>query len=619
MKRDIDSGQVFTRRAFVVGALQTGLLTVLGSRLAWLSVVQGSRYRVMAEKNRINMRLLAPARGEILDRNGTPLALNAQNFRAILIPEQTDDLAAALSRLQKLIPITQRDIQRVMKQAKKSASYAPLQVKENLSWEEVSLIEVNLPDLPGISVDEGQIRQYPLKDATSHLVGYVGAVNKSELDEGSDQLLSLPGFAVGKSGLEKTFEDQLRGTAGAAQDEVNVVGRVVRELKRDVGKAGKPLKLTIDAQLQKYMQDRLGQERSASAAVMDAMTGAVYALSSSPGFDPNNFTRGLTPEMWEAMTDDPALPMNNKAVGGLYPPGSCFKMVTAAAGLETGVINESTTQFCPGYFQLGNVTFHCWKHEGHGTVGILDAITRSCDVFFYKMALDLGIDRLAKYARLFGFGERTGIELPEEKSGLVPTTAWKKSNVNDPTWHPGETVISAIGQGYLLTTPLQLAVMASRFVSGKMVSPRLVASIGGEPAIPEKWPALAVRPRTLAVIREGMNRVCNSQGGTAYAARISDPRFLMGGKTGSAQVKRISRAERAARQRNEDLPWNLRDQALFTSFAPVYNPRYACAVVVEHGMHGGSAAAPIARDLLFMTQQRNPAGFDFPELVNKEG
>ncbi|HTK84350.1 MAG TPA: penicillin-binding protein 2 [Patescibacteria group bacterium] len=618
MKRDIDSGQVFTRRAFVIGALQTGLLTVLGSRLAWLSVVQGSRYRVLAEKNRINMRLLAPARGEILDRNGTPLAVNAQNFRAILIPEQTDDLAAALSRLQKLIPITQRDIQRVMKQAQKSASYAPLEVKENLTWDEVSLIEVNLPDLPGISVDEGQIRQYPLKDATAHLVGYVGAVNKSELDEDSDQLLSLPNFAVGKSGLEKTYEDQLRGTAGAAQDEVNVVGRVVRELKRDTGVPGKALQLTIDAQLQKYMQDRLGQEKSASGVVMDALTGAVYALSSSPGFDPNNFTRGLTPEMWEAMSDDPALPMNNKAVGGLYPPGSCFKMVTAAAGLETGVITENTTQFCPGYFQLGNATFHCWKHEGHGTVGILDAITRSCDVFFYKMAVDIGVDRIAKYANLFGYGQKTGIELPEEKSGLIPTAAWKK-NYTGESWQPGETVVTAIGQGYNQVTPLQLAVMSARLVSGRMVSPRLVSSVGGVAVIPDKWPALAVRPRTLAVIREGMNRVCNTQGGTAFAARITDARFLMGGKTGSAQVKHMTRAERAAHQKNEELPWNLRDQALFTSFAPVYNPRYACAVVVEHGMHGGSAAAPIARDILFMTQQRNPAGIEFPDVTTKEG
>ena len=611
MERENDRGRTFTRRAFIIASLQGGMLAVLGGRLAWLSVVQGQRYRVMADKNRINMRLLAPARADILDRTGTPLAVNAQNFRAILIPEQTDDLAAALSRLQKLIPLTQRDIQRVIKQAGKSAPYAPLQVKDNLEWEEVARIEVNLPDLPGISVDEGQIRQYPLTASTAHIIGYVGVVNKSELDDDSDQLLSLPGFEIGKSGIEKFYDDQLRGTSGAAEDEVNVVGRVVREMKRDPGKPGDAIKLTIDAPLQKYMQDRLGTEKSASAVVMDAQTGAVYALSSSPAFDPNNFTRGLTPEMWEAMMDDPALPMTNKAVSGLYPPGSTFKMVTATAGLETGAINEYTTQFCPGFYDFGDARFHCWKHEGHGTVGILDAITRSCDVFFYKMATDIGIDRLASYARKYGFGDKTGIELPEERPGLFPTAAWKKSETGE-SWQPGETIVAAIGQGYTQVTPLQLATMTARLVSGRMVQPRLTAFIGDQPAIPDKWPALAVRDRTRNLILEGMNRVVNTERGTAYAARITDPRFRMGGKTGSAQVKHMTKAERDSHQKNDELPWNLRDQALFIGFAPVGNPRYACAVVVEHGMHGGSAAAPIARDLLAMVQQRNPAGIPFP-------
>ena len=616
MEREYDRERTFSRRAFIIAALQGGMLAVLGGRLAWLQVMQGTRYRVMAEKNRINVKVLAPARGDIVDRTGTPLAVNAQNFRAILIPEQTDDLAAALSRLQKLIPLTQHDIERVIKQAEKSASYVPLEVKDNLEWEEVSRIEVNLPDLPGISVDEGQIRQYPLLASTAHLVGYVGAVDRSELDDDSDQLLSLPGFQIGKSGIEKQFDDQLRGVAGAAEIEVNVVGREVREMRHDPGKPGATIKLTIDAPLQKYMQERLGAERSASGVVMDAQTGAVYALSSSPAFDPNIFTRGLTPEIWEALTGDPALPLNNKAVGGLYPPGSCFKMVTAAAGLETGAITENTTQFCPGYYDFGNARFHCWKHEGHGTVGILDAITRSCDVFFYKMAIDIGVDRLAAIARKFGYGAKLGIELPEERSGLIPTAAWKKQATGE-SWQPGETIVTAIGQGFNQTTPLQLATMSARLVSGRAVCPRIVASIGDQKMIPDQWGPLGVRQRTLDIIVEGMGRVVNTQSGTAYAARITDPRFAMGGKTGSAQVKHMTRAERDAHQKNSELPWNLRDQALFTAFAPVGNPRYACAVVVEHGMHGGSAAAPIARDLLYMAQQRNPAGLVFPPVADK--
>ena len=401
----------------------------------------------------------------------------------------------------------------------------------------------------------------------------------------------------------------MRGAAGSAEVEVNVVGRELRELSRAPGTPGQRVQLTIDADLQKFFHDRLGEERSASGVIMDAMTGAVYALSSSPAFDPNVFTRGLSPEVWEAMTSDPALPLNNKAVAGVYPPGSTYKISAALAALELGVINANTTQFCPGYFDLGNVRFHCDKREGHGTLGLIDAITKSCDVFFYKLAADVGVDRFAKFAHKFGLGEKTGIELPEEKPGLIPTVAWKRKNPNDPAWHPGETVITAIGQGYNLVTPLQLAVYASRVVSGRMVRPHLIDTVGGRAVAPESFPPLGISDAHRALVLRGMAGVCNAQGGTAYAARITDPRFAMGGKTGSAQVKHIREGEY---KHNAELPWELRDQALFMSFAPLSNPRYVCSVVVEHGVHGGSSAAPIARDALLMTQQRNPAGIAYP-------
>jgi penicillin-binding protein 2 len=595
----------FSRRAFVVGALQAGFLCVLGGRLAWLQVAQGTKYKTMSDKNRINIKMLAPTRGPIVDRFGVPLAENGQNFRVLLVPEQTDNIEAALTSLQKLINLSQHDIQKVIKQAEKSAKFAPLEVKDNLEWEEVARIEVNLPDLPGLSIDVGDIRHYPMGKATAHLIGYVGAVSKSELT--GDPVLSLPGFKVGKTGLEKYFDTALRGTAGAAEVEVNVVGREVRELGRNPGQPGARLTLTIDAELQNQIQRRLSETRSASAVIMDAKTGAVYALGSTPAFDPNDFSRGLSPEMWEELQADPAFPMNNKAIAGLYPPGSTFKMVTALAGLHEGVITRNTTAFCPGHYDFGDSRFHCWKPGGHGWVDVVGALQHSCDVFFYKMATDLGIDRLAEYSRMLGLGEELGIELPEERPGLVPTQAWKRGHYGE-SWQPGETIVASIGQGYIQTTPLQLAVMTARMVNGGYaVKPWVTAAIDTQMTHTQDWPKMNLKREYLDLVMQGMDHVVNSQRGTAYAARIEDPALRMAGKTGTAQVRRITKQERLEGVKNSDLPWRFQHHALFVGYAPVDNPRYVCSVVVEHGGGGSTAAAPVARDLLLMAQTRDPA------------
>lgn len=601
-----DRGLSFTRRAILIGALQATFLTALGSRLAWLQIAEGSRYRTMAEKNRINVKLLAPSRGLVVDRNGVPMAVNHQNFRVMIIPEQADDLEDSLRSLQKLITVTDETIQSVLKQARKAPQFAPLIIRENLNWDEVATVEVNLPDLPGLSIDVGEIRYYLMGGATAHIIGYVGAVSKGELTD-NDPLLKIPGFKIGKTGIEKTYDQMLRGTAGAAEIEVNVVGREVRELTNNPGNPGQKLTLTIDSELQKYMEKRLSEVKSASAVVMDVHTGAVYALASAPTFDPNIFTRSLTPQVWEELVSKEGHPLNNKAVGGLYPPGSTFKMVTALAGLDLGIINKNTTFFCPGHFKFGDTLFHCWKAGGHGRVNVVESLAQSCDVFFYNIAADIGIDRLAAMARKLGYDQLTGIELPEDRAGLMPDRAWKLGKMGK-SWHQGETINASIGQGYTQATAIQLAVMTSRLVNGGLaVKPYLAEYVGTTPTHAQEWPSLGFKPQHLEIIKQGMSDVVNGPRGTAGGSRITIEGMEMGGKTGTAQVKRITMAERAAGIKNENLPWHLRHHALFVCYAPVANPRYACAVIVEHGVGGSLAAAPIGKDLLIMAQQRDPA------------
>lgn len=608
--------KTFTRRALFIGFLQGSFLVMLGTRLAWLQIAQGEKYSTLSDKNRINIKMLPPVRGLIVDRNGKKLAENGQNFRVLMIREQTKSMEASLSALQKLIPLSQHDIQKVLKQAERSPKFAPLEVKDNLEWDEVARIEVNLPDLPGMTIDVGEVRHYPMGQATAHLIGYVGAVSQSE--KTSDPVMSLPGFKIGKTGLEKSFDAPLRGKAGAAEVEVNVVGREVRELGRRPGQPGAELRLSIDAGLQDYTQRRLSLVRSASAVVMDIYSGAVYALASYPAFDPNVFARGLSPELWEELLANTALPLNNKAVGGQYPPGSTFKMVTALAGLEEGVIDRYTTAYCPGHYDFGDTRFHCWKRPGHGRVNVIDALAESCDTYFYKMATDLGVDRLAKYSRMMGLGDKLGFELAEERPGLIPTQAWKRSNFKE-GWHPGESIVASIGQGYILTTPLQLAVMTARLVNGGYAVKPWVAGYAGDAALAPAppWPKIPVRDEYLAMVGEGMMRVVNNQKGTAYGARIKDEGFEMGGKTGTAQVRRITKAERAAGVKNSDLPWEQQHHALFVGYAPLHKPQYVVAVVVEHGGGGSAVAAPVARDILLETQKRNPVAVALAPATDK--
>lgn len=606
-----DNSKSFTRRAIFVGALQIAGICTLGGRLAWLQIVQGKRYKTLSDENRISIRMIAPLRGQIVDRFGVPLAINIQNYRLLVIPEQTKDLADALKTLKDYIQIDDETITRVIKESARAAKFIPIKVKEDLTWEEVAKIEVNLPDLPGMTIDKGEIRNYPYGEVTAHIIGYVRAVGQNDLDGDatSDPVLRLPGFKIGKTGIEKVYDLEMRGKAGASEVEVNVHGREVRELDRKDAQIGQRVTLTLDGELQRYAQEVLSENVSATAVVMDVHTGAVYAMASHPSFDPNMFVRGVPHDVWQGLLEDPARPQTNKALAGQYPPGSTFKMVTALAGLEAGVISSSTSVFCPGHYSFGDGTFHCWKKGGHGTVDLTKALRESCDTFFYKASTDIGIDRIAKMARQFGLGEILGFEVAEEKTGLVPDVAWKKKQFGV-SWQPGETIVASIGQGYYLTTPLQLAVMVSRIVNGaRAVKPWITAYVGDKfvGRTEETWPELVISEQHLAMVRKGMEAVVNSPGGTAYGSRITTEGMEMGGKTGTAQVQRITKEQRRLGVKNEDLPWEQRHHALFVGYAPMSDPKYACAVVVEHGVGGAKAAAPIAKALLQGAQERNLA------------
>ena len=607
MNKDPSRFKSFSRRVAILGGGKVVLLSILAGRMYQLQVIESDKYKTLADENRINLRLLPPPRGRIIDRYGRPLAINQENYRVTLVAEQVRDIDTMLDTLSGIISLEDYERTRILREVRRRRGFVPVTVRENLNWRDVSRIEVNAPDLPGLSIEVGQSRQYPFSEDFAHVLGYVAAVSEKEVT--GDPLLELPGFKIGKNGIERIFDLNLRGKAGNSQVEVNAVGRVIRELSRQEGQPGDDLKLTIDRDLQKLTADRLRQEKSAAAVVMDIHNGDVLALSSVPGFDPNEFVTGLSSRTWRRLINDPYTPLINKAISGQYAPGSTFKMVVALAALEAKIVGPDHKVFCSGHTQLGNARFHCWKKHGHGWQDMTDAHKNSCDVYFYDIAKRIGIDRISEMANRLGFGTKTGIDLPSEKSGVIPTRAWKKALIGTP-WQQGETLISGIGQGFILSTPLQLAVMTARIANGgKAVVPRLVRPSGPDQKDKEpNFKPLGISKWALDIVRDGMNRVTNEQRGTAYRARIKEEGMEMSGKTGTAQVRRISKAERDTRVlKNHERPWRQRDHALFVGYAPSDNPRYALAVVVEHGGGGSKVAAPIARDILLATQKRDPA------------
>ena len=612
MRRDADRQRVFSRRVALLASGKFLLFSALGARLYYLQALESERYKTLADENRINLRLLAPPRGRIVDRFGAPLAINRQNYRVVVIPEQTGDVESTLDSLGRVIALAAGDRRRTLREANRRRGFVPVTVRENLSWEEVARVEVNAPDLPGVLIEVGQSRDYPHGSETAHVLGYVAAI--TEDDVGGDPLLQLPEFRVGRTGVEMTYDASLRGSGGSSQVEVNAFGRVIRELNRREGQPGAEIALTLDMELQKFVHRRLADESAACVAI-HVHSGEVLAMASTPSFDPNPFNRGLSVEAWRRLMANPRAPLINRAIAGQYAPGSTFKIVVALAALEAGVITPKTRIFCSGKMTLGDSTFHCWNRFGHGWIETAQAIVESCDVFFYETALRIGIDRIAAMAERFGLGRPSGIDLPGEESGLVPTREWKQAVIGG-AWRPGETVITGIGQGYLLATPLQLAVMIASVVNGghklePFVAGRPAASDAGEALVGAQgaeFVSVGLKRANLELLRSALAGVVNAPEGTARGARIERPGFEMGGKTGTVQVRRIGHAEREQGVRkNEDLPWQMRDHAIFVGFAPVHEPAYAVAVVVEHGGSGSKVAAPIARDVLSEIQRRVPA------------
>ncbi len=598
--RDTDeAARKVTRRALLLGGAQAAFIAVLAARLRYMQVDQADQFKLLAEENRVAIRLIPPARGQIFDRNGVLIAGNEQNYRVTITREDAGDVEAVLRRLATGIPLTEEDIQRTLRDVRRRSAFVPHIVAERLTWEQLSWVSLNAPALPGVQPEVGLSRTYPLDEDFAHAVGYVGPVSESDLAqlENPEPVLQIPKFQIGKIGVERRLEDVLRGTAGSRRIEVNAAGRVMRELDRREGDQGSDVVLTLDAQVQNYARLRMGEE-SASTVVMDVQTGDLLAVTSAPSFDPNLFVRGISNTDFRRLMDDDHRPLSNKAVQGAYPPGSTFKMVTALAALEAGVITPQTTVRCPGHYDAGGRRFHCWKRGGHGAMNLETSLAESCDVYYYDISQRVGIDAIAAMSARLGLGIRHDLPMSAIAEGLNPNRQWKAEKRGQ-EWRIGDTINASIGQGYVLSSPIQLAVMTARLATGRAVVPRLVKAVDGAevPLVPAD--PLGLGAENLRAVLRGMWAVTNTQSGTAFSSRSVDQAMLIAGKTGTSQVRNISMAERARGVlRNDQLPWNRRDHALYVAYAPVEAPRLAISVIVEHGGGGSGVAAPIARDTL---------------------
>ena len=594
----LSHGRITRRAAIVVGA-QVALAGGLSLRLGHLQLREAQEFRLLAEENRINVRLIAPARGLIFDRNGHEIAGNEQIYRVTLQREDAGDVDATIERLRGLIRLDEDVLDRARKEMARSPTFVPVTLADRLSWEELSAVALNAPALPGITPEVALSRVYPRGPDFAHVVGYVGRVTERDLarDTTDDPLLRVPQFQIGKTGTELAMEPHLRGRAGTKRIEVNAAGRIMREIDRIEGVSGHALQLTLDAGLQNFVQARLGTE-SASAVVIDTRNGDVLAAVSAPAFDANLFVQGISVDDYAALRDNDHRPLHNKIVQGLYPPGSTFKMVTLLAALDAGEITPGDTIWCGGHTRVSGRRFHCWKRGGHGWVDLKGSLRESCDIYYYELAQRAGIERIAAMARKLGLGVAHDLEMTSISEGLIPDMAWKRARRGEP-WVVGDSLNAAIGQGFVLASPMQLAVMTARLASGLEVRPRLVRAVDGV-ARPSGVQGTLDLPRSwLDLVRDAMYQVVNAPGGTAGRSRFELDGVRWSGKTGTSQVRNITAAERARGvSSNEDLPWERRDHALFVGYAPYDDPHYAVSVVIEHGGGGSRAAAPVARDIM---------------------
>ncbi len=572
----------FDRRSFVVSTAMGGIGVLLAARMSYLAIAENEKYRTESESNRVNLTLIPPRRGWILDRNGAPLASNRADFRVDVIPERMNNPEATVDQLGTILRLEPDRIADIKSKIESSRGFQPIEVASGMDYEEFAAISVRLPDLPGVVPQRGFSRYYPTGPTVGHLIGYVGPASAEEYELDRNPLLITPGYKIGKDGMEKQFEQTLRGVPGARRVEVTASGRIVRDLETREDVQGGAVRLTIDGPLQDYAARRIGLE-SGSVVVMDCRTGDLLCMASMPSFDPNSFSDGIGSIEYSMLREDERVPLRNKVLKGLYPPGSTVKPMVSMAFLKAGIDPEETV-FCGGGLRVGNRVFRCWNRRGHGQVNMAKGIYQSCDVYYYHLAQRIGMDPIAEMNRTCGLGEEFPLPVTSQFYGTVPDPAWKLNKFGR-EWQAFDTVNATIGQGYMLASPLQLAVSAARIATGRHVMPRLTMDTPPKGFDQVDFPADHV-----AYVRQAMSDVVNGPG-TAGRGRLPFDDVLMAGKTGTAQVVSLSKSD------GRTGPWRFRDHGLFTFFAPFDNPRYAGAVVIEHG--GGSGAAyPIARDVM---------------------
>ena len=602
----IEKSRLITRRVFMLAAAKLLLIGGITSRLYSLQISDREKYELLSDKNRIREWKLAPVRGEFHDYFGNVIAGNFEAYQLHIIPEQVDDFRYVIYRIKDLLELSDAEFNKVLKKKKEIKPWETLIVSDNLSWQKFSKINNHLYDLNGVKPVISISRNYPFKENFTHLIGYVSQANQDDIE--STQAIKknfVPGLKVGKVGLEKTFEEKLIGTNDIERYEVNSYGRRISQLEFQKGEKGKTIRLTIDTEVQKLANELL-KDKAGSICVMDIYTGAIIAMHSGPSFDPNLFVFGISQDEWQLIRNDPMKPLVNKTLQGNYSPGSIIKPIVALSALENGIMNTNFTVKCTGKTEMYGQTYHCWKKKGHGFVSLRNAMKQSCDTYFYEIAIKLGVDRLSETAKKFGLGEKVFGELFEiEKKGLVPNTQWKK-NALGKGWLLGETIITGIGQGYIQTTPIQLCLMTAQIANGGYkIYPHIVVNNDAKAHPSDKYMPLYENSNNIKIIKDAMFGSTHEVMGTSYRSRIDDPKYQFAGKTGTAQVKKITERERELDLKTFEIPYEERDHALYVAFGPYKNPRYALSVIVEHGGNGSTTAAPMATKLFKLIIDRH--------------
>ena len=608
---------VINRRMFIIGAAKIIIFTGIIARLFSLQVNENKKYLTLSDKNRIREWKLPPIRGDIVDYFGNIIAGNLKVYQLHIIPEQVENFNYLLTRLKTLLNLSDKKIEKIVKLKNKLKPWESIIVSENLSWSDFLKINNYLYDLVGVKPVMTISRNYPFSEVYTHILGYVSQPNEEEiLANETVQERFVPGMKIGKLGLEKTLENYLIGTNAIQRYKVNAYGKRINQLEHQKGKQGLRVRLTVDTEVQKAC-GKLLNDRAGSISVMDIYTGDIIAMYSSPSYDPNKFLFGISNDDWELIRNNPLKPLVNKTLSGLYSPGSTIKPIVALSALENKIVSPSFKVKCTGKMELYGQTFHCWKEKGHGFVSLKNAMKQSCDTYFYEVARLLGVDRLNVTAEKFGLGKKVlGDYFDFEKSGLFPNTKWKKNNLGK-GWVLGETLITGIGQGYTQTTPLQLCLMTAQIANGGYsIKPRIIVDNNPmsleeikrklkEETLHTQEKKLFNDPRNIKIVQEAMFSSTNELYGTSYKSRIDDPKYQFAGKTGTAQVKRISMRERELDLKIEQIPYKDRDHALYIAYGPYINPRYALSIIVEHGGSGSRTAAPIAKELFKLIIDRN--------------